>query len=97
MATYLSLQNGDAPTSLFMDNKMSLLQYAFMIKKNISYSIEMQELSITYPTRTQIKKEEGKKIKEGYSFHAVYARVCMCVCSILSCVCVHVQFFPTSF
>lgn len=40
----------------------------------------MQELSITYPTSTQIKKEEGKKIKERYSM-------------LLPCLCVHVCTF----
>lgn len=49
----------------------------------------MQELSITYPTRTQKKnkeeKKEGKKIKAGYFM--------LLSCSICTCV----QFFPPSF
>lgn len=38
----------------------------------------MQELSITYLTRTQIKKEEGKKIEEGY-FMLLSCYICMCM------------------
>lgn len=48
-----------------------------MIKENIGYSIEMQELSMTYPTRTQIKRKKERKQKKDIScsFHAVYVCV----------------------
>lgn len=50
-----------------------------MIQNNIGYSIEMQELLITYPTRIQIKEGIGKENKRRL-FHApfmLYMHVCV--------------------